>query len=63
MDMGHSRQKITSVLIQLNRFLYTKTGIHGSALAVKCYIKGLFGFQSVGYQQISGLKFINENMK
>jgi hypothetical protein len=46
-----------------NRVLYAKTGIHGSALAVKCYVKGLFGFQSVGYQQIRGLKFINENMK
>jgi hypothetical protein len=45
-----------------NRFLYADTGIYGSGLAIKRYIKGLFGFQSVGYQQISGLRFTKKTI-
>jgi hypothetical protein len=45
-----------------NRILYSTSGIYGSARAVKHYIKGLFGYQSVGYRQIGGLTFIAPNI-
>jgi hypothetical protein len=40
-----------------NRALYQANGIHTVATGVKKYMKGLFGYQSVGYRQISGIKF------
>lgn len=39
-----------------DKVLYGK-GIHRSALSVKRYIKGVYGFQSAPYQQVRGLKF------
>lgn len=40
-----------------NKVLYDATGIHGLSLAVKRYVKGVFGFQSVAYNQIRSLRF------
>jgi hypothetical protein len=45
-----------------NRALYSITGIYGTAIGVKKYIKGLFGFQSVAYDQISSLIFKNQKI-
>ena len=43
-----------------NKYLYDRAGIHGSAMATKRYVKGAFGFQSVAYNQIRGLRFVNQ---
>jgi hypothetical protein len=39
-----------------NELLYSPTGIHGTAKAVKSYIKGVFGYTSVGLPADSWLK-------
>jgi hypothetical protein len=41
-----------------NKVLYERTGIHGLSKVVKRYVKGVFGFQSVAYNQIRSLRFI-----
>lgn len=45
-----------------NKLLYDRSGIYGLAHAAKCYMKGVFGFQSVAYNQIKSLRFINYGM-
>jgi hypothetical protein len=41
-----------------NKILYERIGIHGIAQTVKRYVKGVFGYQSVAYYQIRGLRFL-----
>ncbi len=45
-----------------NRLLYESSGIHGLARVVKRYVKGVFGFQSVAYNQIRSLRFTNKKI-
>jgi hypothetical protein len=45
-----------------NRQLYQASGIHGTAISVKKYVKGLFGFQSVAYAQIRSIRFVNRKI-
>jgi hypothetical protein len=45
-----------------NRLLYQANGIHDAAMNVKKYIKGLFGFQSVGYAQVGSIRFVNKKI-
>lgn len=47
---------------QRNTLLYNSTGIHGLARAIKRYVKGVFGYKSVAYNQISGLRFVNKKI-
>jgi hypothetical protein len=42
-----------------NKLLFEQAGIHGAALAAKRYVKGAFGTQSLAYNQIKGILFIN----
>ena len=46
-----------------NRVLYQANGIYPIGMSVKKYMKGLFGYQSVGYQQIRGIHFHNQRVK
>lgn len=43
-----------------DRVLYSNEGILHAAKAVKRYMKGAFGYSSVAYNQIKGLRFINK---
>lgn len=45
-----------------NKLLYETNGIHDSSKAIKHYVKGVFGFQSTAYRQISGLAFKDQNI-
>jgi hypothetical protein len=52
-----------TALMEANRavdtLLYSKTGIHGQAIAAKAYVKSLFGFSSAKYREVATIKFRN----
>jgi hypothetical protein len=42
-----------------NKVLFESTGVHGTAIEVKEYIKSIFGTQSAQYRQLGELRFKN----
>lgn len=45
-----------------NKILYDTNGIHASAMAVKKYIKGIFGPDSPQFRQVGGIVFENHKV-
>ncbi len=43
-----------------DKILYDRHSIHDTSNAVKRYMKGAFGFRSVAYNQIKGLRFVTK---
>lgn len=58
----NAQVEVSNARASRNKMLYESSGIHGLAKAVKRYVKGVFGFQSVAYNQIRSLKFSNRKL-
>jgi len=56
-----SSVKLSNARAKRNEILY-RTGIHGTAQDVKKYMKGVFGYQSVAYNQIKSLRFLTKKV-
>jgi hypothetical protein len=50
---------LSNLRMASNQLLYAPIGIHGLGLAVKRYVKGVFGYNSSAYKQISGIEFVS----
>lgn len=56
------RVALSNLRASRNKVLFDRPSIHDAAKAVKHYVKGAFGFRSVAYNQIKGLKFITKKL-
>jgi hypothetical protein len=45
-----------------NEMLYGASGIHGIGMAIKKYVKAVYGFLSPSYRQVRGLRFVNSKL-
>jgi hypothetical protein len=61
-DVINKQVALSNTRALRNKLLYESSGVHGLAKAVKRYVKGVFGFQSVAYNQIRSLKFSNKKI-
>lgn len=56
--IGNMQVALSNVRANRNKVLYSATGIYGIGKSVKRYLKSVFGYQSVGYSQVSNLRFM-----
>jgi hypothetical protein len=57
------RVTVSNLRATRDKILYDRHSIHDTAIAVKRYIKGVFGYRSVAYNQVKGLKFIAKKIR
>ncbi len=56
------RVALSNARAERNKILYAPQSVYDSAKAVKHYVKAVFGFRSVAYNQIRGLRFVTRKI-
>lgn len=58
--LGNMQVALSNGRANRDKVLYSASGIYGIGKSVKRYIKSVFGHSSVGYGQVSGLRFLSK---